>query len=256
MTLHLSDGTGKYSTMTQTREDSYYLRYNMGSTTGEAFSNRITCSKGSDDVIDLDIELPNVVFRDSNEMKMNVIFQYPSVRTSTSGKKTNVVKTRTTAVNFTFTKAKLDLTVTKPNNPLTDDEKDKEKDKTFPAPSVSTIRTEHWSTSRAEATTNRIQKNRKQRTERTNRTSKIQTTRTAKTITTITTETIITETTITETIITMEPAGITRIITTATTAIPTSRIPRKMPCLKHRICCCRSFPPAAMTRWQPAANSR
>lgn len=131
VTLHLSDGTGKYSTMTQTREDSYYLRYNMGSTTGEAFSNRITCSKGSDDVIDLDIELPNVVFRDSNEMKMNVIFQYPSVRTSTSGKKTNVVKTRTTAVNFTFTKAKLDLTVTKPNNPLTDDEKDKEKDKTL-----------------------------------------------------------------------------------------------------------------------------
>ena len=62
---------------------------------------------------------------------MNVIFQYPSVRTSTSGKKTNVVKTRTTAVNFTFTKAKLDLTVTKPNNPLTDDEKDKEKDKTL-----------------------------------------------------------------------------------------------------------------------------
>ena len=38
VTLHLSDGTGKYSTMTQTREDSYYLRYNMGSTTGEALS--------------------------------------------------------------------------------------------------------------------------------------------------------------------------------------------------------------------------
>ncbi|MEF2563000.1 MAG: hypothetical protein UI647_09490, partial [Negativibacillus sp.] len=131
VTLHLSDGTGKYSTMTQTREDSYYLRYNMGSTTGEAFSNRISCSKGSDDVIDLDIELPNVVFRDSNEMKMNLIFQYPSVRTSTSGKKTSVVKTRTTAVNFTFSKAKLDLTVTKPKNPLTDDEKDKEKDKTL-----------------------------------------------------------------------------------------------------------------------------
>ena len=69
VTLHLSDGTGKYSTMTQTREDSYYLRYNMGSTTGEAFSNRITCSKGSDDVIDLDIELPNVVFLPEVEVR-------------------------------------------------------------------------------------------------------------------------------------------------------------------------------------------
>ena len=77
VTLHLEDGTGKYSEMTQTRSDSYYLKYNMGSSTGEAFSNRITCSKGSDDEIDLDITLPNVVFRDSNEMKMNLIYQYP-----------------------------------------------------------------------------------------------------------------------------------------------------------------------------------
>lgn len=124
VTLHLEDGTGKYSEMTQTRSDSYYLKYNMGSSTGEAFSNRITCSKGSDDEIDLDITLPNVVFRDSNEMKMNLIYQYPYTTKTTTAKPKRYIKTHTATLSFTFTKAKLDLTVKKPKDKTTITDKD------------------------------------------------------------------------------------------------------------------------------------
>lgn len=124
VTLHLEDGTGKYSEMTQTRSDSYYLKYNMGSSTGEAFSNRITCSKGSDDEIDLDITLPNVVFRDSNEMKMNLIYQYPYTTKTTTAKSKRYIKTHTATLSFTFTKAKLDLTVKKPKDKTTITDKD------------------------------------------------------------------------------------------------------------------------------------
>ncbi len=116
VTLHLSDGTGKYSEMTQTRADSYYLKYNMGSSTGEAFSNRIISSKGENDVIDLDITLPNVVFRDDNQMKMNLIYQYPYITKSTSAKQKKYIKTHTATLSFTFTKSKLDLKVTKPKD--------------------------------------------------------------------------------------------------------------------------------------------
>ena len=122
VTLHLCDGTGKYSEMTTTRENSYYVKYNMGSSTGEAFSNRITCSKGEDDTINLDVELPNVVFRDSNEMKMNIIYQYPYQRKSATGKTSSYIRTRTETLTFAFSKAKIDLTVTKPNkNTVTTD---------------------------------------------------------------------------------------------------------------------------------------
>lgn len=122
VTLHLCDGTGKYSEMTTTRENSYYVKYNMGSSTGEAFSNRITCSKGEDDTINLDVELPNVVFRDSNEMKMNIIYQYPYQRKSATGKTSSYIRTRTETLTFAFTKAKIDLTVTKPKkNTVTTD---------------------------------------------------------------------------------------------------------------------------------------
>lgn len=122
VTLHLNDGTGKYSEMTSTRENSYYVKYNMGSSVGEAFSNRITCSKGSDDTINLDVKLPNVVFRDSNEMKMNIIYQYPYTSKSTTGKTSTYIRTRTETLTFAFTKAKIDLTVTKPkkNSVVTD----------------------------------------------------------------------------------------------------------------------------------------
>lgn len=122
VTLHLCDGTGKYSEMTTTRENSYYVKYNMGSSTGEAFSNRITCSKGEDDTINLDVELPNVVFRDSNEMKMNIIYQYPYQRKSATGKTSSYIRTRTETLTFAFSKAKIDLTVTKPKkNTVTTD---------------------------------------------------------------------------------------------------------------------------------------
>ena len=122
VTLHLCDGTGKYSEMTNTRENSYYVKYNMGSSTGEAFSNRITCSKGEDDTINLDVELPNVVFRDSNEMKMNIIYQYPYQRKSATGKTSSYIRTRTETLTFAFSKAKIDLTVTKPKkNTVTTD---------------------------------------------------------------------------------------------------------------------------------------
>lgn len=116
VTLHLADGTGKYSEMTQTREDSYYLKYNMGSSSGEAFSNRITCSEGDNDMINLDIELPNVVFRDSNEMKMNVIYQYPYTTKTKTAKPKQYIKTQTATLTFAFTKARVDLTVTKPKD--------------------------------------------------------------------------------------------------------------------------------------------
>ena len=92
VTLHLADGTGKYSEMTQVRRDSYYLKYNMGSSNGEAFSNRITCSKGENDLINLDIQLPNVVFRDSNEMKMNLIYQYPYTTKTRTAKPKQYIK--------------------------------------------------------------------------------------------------------------------------------------------------------------------
>lgn len=124
VTLHLEDGTGKYSEMTQTRADSYYLKYNMGSSTGEAFSNRIVCSEGSDNEIDLDITLPNVVFRDSNEMKMNLIYQYPYTTKTATAKPKRYIKTHTATLSFTFTKAKLDLTVTKPKDKTTITDKD------------------------------------------------------------------------------------------------------------------------------------
>lgn len=114
--LHLTDGTGKYSEMTQTRSDSYYLKYNMGSSAGEAFSNRITCSEGDSDMIDLDIELPNVVFRDSNEMKMNVIYQYPYTTKTKTATPKRYIKTQTATLSFVFSKAKIDLTVTKPKD--------------------------------------------------------------------------------------------------------------------------------------------
>ena len=115
VTLHLADGTGKYSELTETRRNSYYLRYNMGSSTGEAFANRITCSKGKDDAINLDIELPNVVFRDDNEMKMNLIYQYSyKGKGSKKQEAKTYIRTKTLNLNFTFGKAKLDLTVTKP----------------------------------------------------------------------------------------------------------------------------------------------
>ena len=119
VTLHLADGTGKYSEMTQTREDSYYLKYNMGSSSGEAFSNRITCSEGDNDMINLDIELPNVVFRDSNEMKMNVIYQYPYTTKTKTAKPKQYIKTQTATLTFAFTKARIDLTVTKPKDKTT-----------------------------------------------------------------------------------------------------------------------------------------
>ena len=110
------------SEMTTTRENSYYVKYNMGSSTGEAFSNRITCSKGEDDTINLDVELPNVVFRDSNEMKMNIIYQYPYQRKSATGKTSSYIRTRTETLTFAFSKAKIDLTVTKPKkNTVTTD---------------------------------------------------------------------------------------------------------------------------------------
>lgn len=122
VTLHLCDGTGKYSEMTATRQNSYYVKYNMGSSAGEAFSNRITCSKGDDDTINLDVELPNVVFRDSNEMKMNIIYQYPYKSKSSTGKTSTYIRTRTETLTFAFTKAKIDLTVTKPKkNTVTTD---------------------------------------------------------------------------------------------------------------------------------------
>lgn len=119
VTLHLCDGTGKYSTMTSTRENSYYLKYNMGSSTGEAFSNRITCSKGTNDTINLDIQLPSVVFRDSNEMKMNLLFQVPYTKT-VSGKKQSYVKNQTAALSFTFSKAKLDTELSKSSSSTID----------------------------------------------------------------------------------------------------------------------------------------
>ena len=65
VTLHLSDGTGKYSTMTQTRRIP-----TICATTWvplrqvRRFPTASPGTQGSDDVIDLDIELPNVVFRD------------------------------------------------------------------------------------------------------------------------------------------------------------------------------------------------
>ena len=119
VTLHLCDATGKYSTMTATRENSYYLKYNMGSSTGEAFSNRITCSKGDNDTINLDVQLPSVVFRDSNEMKMNLQFQVPYTKT-VSGKKKSYVKSQTAALSFTFSKAKLDMELGKTSSSILD----------------------------------------------------------------------------------------------------------------------------------------
>lgn len=124
VTLHLCDGTGKYSKMTSTRESSYYLKYNLGSAAGEAFSNRITCSEGDNDTIDLDIELPNVVFRDSNEMKMNLTYQYPYVSKTTTRGDVTYIKNQTATLSFVFTKAKVDLTVTKPKNKTTITDKD------------------------------------------------------------------------------------------------------------------------------------
>lgn len=119
VTLHLADGTGKYSEMTQIRRDSYYLKYNMGSSNGEAFSNRITCSKGENDLINLDIQLPNVVFRDSNEMKMNLIYQYPYTTKTRTAKPKQYIKSQTATLSFTFTKARIDLTVSKPKDKTT-----------------------------------------------------------------------------------------------------------------------------------------
>ena len=119
VTLHLADGTGKYSEMTQVRRDSYYLKYNMGSSNGEAFSNRITCSKGENDLINLDIQLPNVVFRDSNEMKMNLIYQYPYTTKTRTAKPKQYIKSQTATLSFTFTKARIDLTVSKPKDKTT-----------------------------------------------------------------------------------------------------------------------------------------
>ena len=239
VTLHLCDGTGKYSEMTTTRENSYYVKYNMGSSTGEAFSNRITCSKGEDDTINLDVELPNVVFRDSNEMKMNIIYQYPYQRKSATGKTSSYIRTRTETLTFAFSKAKIDLTVTKPKkNTVTTDsntgsapssgygDKDQlDKDKTLSG-TVSVMQTFPRAKCRMGKTQTRVRT--------------METTTTARTMGTAMEDKIMAAPRRIRT-----PAAIP-----ARTAAPTS-LPA--PCSRPRICCCRNILPAA-ARWQRAAS--
>lgn len=118
VTLHLNDGSGKYSEINDVRRNSYYLKYNMGSSTGEAFANNITTSKGERDTINLDVSLRNVVFRESNDMKMSLTYKYLQKAKTSSTKKPpkTYVKTKTVTFNFVFDKAKLDLTVKKPHS--------------------------------------------------------------------------------------------------------------------------------------------
>lgn len=118
VTLYLEDRLVKFDSLTQTRRDSYYVSYTMGSAKGGVFSNNIQVSESDDGYVLLSVHLNNVVFRDSNQMDWQV--SYRSTRKSgTSGK--TLVTTNTVKGQTSFSKCKLDSAIGTDNKkPSTD----------------------------------------------------------------------------------------------------------------------------------------
>lgn len=118
VTLYLEDRLVKFDSLTQTRRDSYYVSYTMGSAKGGVFSNNIQVSESDDGYVLLSVHLNNVVFRDSNQMDWQV--SYRSTRKSgTSGK--TLVTTNTVKGQISFSKCKLDSAIGTDNKkPSTD----------------------------------------------------------------------------------------------------------------------------------------
>ena len=118
VTLYLEDRLVKFDSLAQTRRDSYYVSYTMGSAKGGVFSNNIQVSESDDGYVLLSVHLNNVVFRDSNQMDWQV--SYRSTRKSgTSGK--TLVTTNTVKGQTSFSKCKLDSAIGTDNKkPSTD----------------------------------------------------------------------------------------------------------------------------------------
>lgn len=118
VTLYLEDRLVKFDSLTQTRRDSYYVSYTMGSAKGGVFSNNIQVSESDDGYVLLSVHLNNVVFRDSNQMDWQV--SYRSTRKSATSGKT-LVTTNTVKGQTSFSKCKLDSAIGTDNKkPSTD----------------------------------------------------------------------------------------------------------------------------------------
>lgn len=112
--MHFVDKSIKFDNLTKSRRNSYYFKYEMGSSKGGVLSNNMDFSEDDDGFVAFDITVNNVVFRDANKMKWTINYQ-----TTTTNKVSDksILKTNTISSTFTFTKAKLESLIGKETTP-------------------------------------------------------------------------------------------------------------------------------------------